>query len=127
MESNNGSGPILDVGYSPLNDGFEWGRIDFNVIAAGTTTLTGEPGFEPCGIINGSSCVDATFTTVTIKSRPNFVLGDINCDGSVDLLDVGPFVDLLLSGQFEPKADINQDGAVDLLDVASLIDLLSGG
>ena len=51
----------------------------------------------------------------------------MNCDGSIDLLDVTPFVDAILSGVFDPKADINGDGFVDLLDVIPFVDLLSGG
>ena len=54
------------------------------------------------------------------------MIGDMNCDGKVNLLDVGLFVDALSSGTFIPKADINQDGVVDLLDVAPFVDLLTG-
>ena len=61
--------------------------------------------------------------TVTVEG---VILGDINCDGSVNLLDVAPFVDLLTSGEFSPKADINDSGTVDLLDVAPFVDLLAG-
>lgn len=57
---------------------------------------------------------------------PQFLLGDVNLDGAVDLLDVAPFVDLLANGGFLPEADINQDGVVDLLDVAPFVDLLAG-
>lgn len=56
----------------------------------------------------------------------SFLLGDVNMDGSVDLLDVGPFVDQIASGEFLAEADINGDGAVDLLDVQGFVDLLSG-
>ena len=56
-----------------------------------------------------------------------FMLGDINQDGSVDLLDVSPFVNLLSTGKFQVEADINQDGLVDLLDVAPFVGLLTGG
>ena len=55
------------------------------------------------------------------------LVGDINCDGVVDLLDVGPFVDLLTTNEFSDKADINGDAIVDLLDVGPFVDLLSGG
>ena len=54
------------------------------------------------------------------------VLGDVNCDGFVDLLDVAPFVDLITSGDFNTKADMNMDGEVDLLDVSPFVDLLTG-
>ena len=55
-----------------------------------------------------------------------FILGDINGDGVVNLLDVGPFIDLLAENGFQAEADINGDGAVNLLDVGPFIDLLSG-
>ena len=52
--------------------------------------------------------------------------GDVNGDGNVDLLDVAPFVDLLVNGGFDCTADINGDGLVDLLDVSPFVDLLTG-
>ena len=55
------------------------------------------------------------------------LLGDINGDQSVDLLDVAPFIDVITWGAFDISADINQDGAVDLLDVNPFIDLLTAG
>ena len=54
------------------------------------------------------------------------MLGDVNCDGVVNLLDVAPFVDLVSLGEFSAKADINGDGDVDLLDVAPFVALLAG-
>ena len=54
------------------------------------------------------------------------LIGDVNCDGVIDLLDVAPFVDILTTGGFSVKADINQDGVVDLLDVSPFVDLLTG-
>ena len=56
----------------------------------------------------------------------DFILGDVNCDGAVNLLDVAPFVDAIGSKVFNPKADINQDGTVDLLDVTPFVELLGG-
>ena len=64
---------------------------------------------------------EVTFLAATV------LLGDVNCDGAIDLLDVGPFIDLISSGQFSDKADINGDGVVNLLDVNPFIDLLAGG
>ncbi len=53
------------------------------------------------------------------------VLGDVNLDGTVNLLDVSPFVDRVTGGQFQAEADINFDGVVGLLDVAPFVALLS--
>jgi hypothetical protein len=55
------------------------------------------------------------------------LLGDINLDGIVNLLDVAPFVDLINSGQFQAEGDLNGDGIVNLLDVGPFIELLGGG
>ena len=63
---------------------------------------------------------------ITFVSK-SVMLGDVNCDGAVNLLDVGPFVDLISDGEFLAKADINGDGTVNLLDVGPFVALLSGG
>ena len=54
------------------------------------------------------------------------LLGDVNQDGLINLLDVSPFVDLISSGGFLPEADMNQDGTVNLLDVGLFVAVLSG-
>ena len=54
-----------------------------------------------------------------------FLLGDVNLDGEVNLLDIAPFVQILNVSGFQDEADINQDGVVNLLDVAPFVDLLS--
>ena len=69
---------------------------------------------------NSAEPMDITF------GDPGVLLGDVNCDGSVNLLDVAPFVDLIANGEFSEKADMNQDGSVDLLDVGPFIAVLSG-
>lgn len=56
----------------------------------------------------------------------DFAIGDVNQDGAVNLVDVQPFVDLLVSSGFQCEADINEDGAVDLLDVDPFVTLLGG-
>jgi hypothetical protein len=56
-----------------------------------------------------------------------FVLGDLNGDGLINLLDVAPFITALVTGKYLPAADINGDGVVNLLDVQPFVDLLAGG
>ena len=67
---------------------------------------------------------------LSTSETPLFVgvlVGDVNCDGIVNLLDVGPFVEVLTNGKFNAKADINGDGQVNLLDVGPFVELLGGG
>ncbi|MEM9411194.1 MAG: endonuclease [Planctomycetota bacterium] len=65
--------------------------------------------------------VDLTYEVV----ESSFLLGDINRDGMINLLDVNPFV-LAISGEiYIDEADINQDGVVNLVDVQPFVELLS--
>ena len=60
-----------------------------------------------------------------VAQGPDVLLGDVNMDGTVNLLDVGPFVAALTSGTFILEADVNQDGNVDLLDVGPFVEILT--
>ena len=66
-------------------------------------------------------------TDGTISVVTDVILGDVNQDGLVNLLDIQPFVGLLSNGGFLAEADTNQDGLVNLLDIEGFVDLLSGG
>ena len=67
----------------------------------------------------------AASLTALSSAASGAVTGDVNGDGAIDLLDVAPFVDLIISGDFQAEADINSDGAVDLLDIAPFVQLLT--
>lgn len=71
--------------------------------------------------------VVATASVVLNGELVPFLLGDINCDGEVNLLDVNPFIGLLTTDPFNAKGDLNQDGEINLLDVDPFVKLLSGG
>lgn len=64
--------------------------------------------------------------TVNLVGVESILLGDVNRDGEVNLLDVAPFIALLSGNLFDPNADINQDGAVNLLDVSPFVQILAG-
>ena len=53
------------------------------------------------------------------------LLGDANCDGEVNFLDIAPFIALLSSGEFKAQADVNLDGEVTFLDISPFISILS--
>ena len=63
---------------------------------------------------------------VVLSAGAKVLIGDVNMDGMVNLLDVAPFVDLISTGTFQAEADINGDGVVNLLDVGPFVDLLAG-
>lgn len=54
-----------------------------------------------------------------------FVLGDVDDSGTVDFLDISPFIAILSGGEYQPEADIDKNGLVDFLDISPFIALLS--
>ena len=59
-------------------------------------------------------------------TEPETLLGDANCDGEVNFLDITPFITLLTSGDFKPEADVDMNGEIDFLDIPPFIALLTG-
>ena len=126
-----GAGDVatLDIAMAQISDDWQtfaatlsaanWGKsqAEWETILSDVTSI--EIVIESVG---GNETIGFDNPTIARK----IIIGDINCDGQIDLLDVAPFVDLLGNGSFEPKADINQDGVVNLLDVGPFVDLLSG-
>lgn len=65
-----------------------------------------------------------TISTVAVPAP--CLLGDVNLSGSVDFLDIVPFIGILSNGGFLCQADTNEDGAVNFLDIVPFIAILSG-
>ena len=64
------------------------------------------------------------------------MLGDLNCDSSINSLDIDPFVLALTdpvgytldhSECDYYRADCNEDGSINSLDIDPFVDLLTGG
>ncbi|MEM9410273.1 MAG: dockerin type I domain-containing protein [Planctomycetota bacterium] len=84
------------------------------------------PTDEELNDANGRNIFFIDWLRVYKAEEPAILLGDVNGDGLVNLLDVNPLVELITSGDYFEAADINQDGVVNLLDVQPFVDLLSG-
>ncbi len=68
------------------------------------------------------TATDGEILRATVDSVVN--LGDVNLDGSIDLLDVESFIDRLSTATYQAEADCNQDGALNLLDVGPFVAIL---
>ena len=67
-------------------------------------------------------CIDDICYTLTTLGRT----GDANCDGATDLLDVEPFVQMILNNKYKHEADMNSDGRIDLLDIPAFVEVFTG-
>ena len=57
----------------------------------------------------------------------NIILGDINGDGILNILDIVLMINMILDNEYSIVADVNEDGAVDILDVVIMVNILVGG
>ena len=69
-----------------------------------------------------------TTYTIVFPEMPQFILGDVDGNGQVEIADVSELIDYLLSGISTginlQAADMDQDGEVAISDVSALIDFL---
>ena len=57
----------------------------------------------------------------------NYIIGDINGDEILNVLDIVIMINMILSNEFSEVADVNEDGFLDVLDVVLMINILVGG
>jgi len=50
--------------------------------------------------------------------------GDVNYDGTLDILDLVAMANLILDSEYFSSGDMNQDGQLDILDIVSLVNLI---
>jgi hypothetical protein len=108
---------------------------DYNLQQVAVTTADGQtiiPQADGQGIYFFTMpAADVTITvTMDEPQEPDFLLGDVNDDGMVTVLDVTLLIDYLMGGNVVinySAADVNQDQYVSIVDVTMLIDLLLSG
>jgi len=71
------------------------------------------------------SNTNAIYGTIEqILSEQNWIIGDINIDQNVNVLDVISLVNIILEGSYSFLSDINQDQNTNIQDIIILIDLI---
>ncbi len=64
---------------------------------------------------------------VYMKISPNLLLGDVNIDGIINIIDVVMIVQIVIGNdEMLSNADFNEDGSVNIIDVVQLIQLIIG-
>lgn len=68
-------------------------------------------GYDQCGVCggDGTSCQ---------------LLGDINADGFINIVDIVNLVNIVISAQYVEEADINQDSFVNVVDIVNLVNIV---
>jgi len=71
--------------------------------------------------------VDALGPQDISSCNEDFILGDINGDELLDILDIVLMINMILSNEYSVVADVNEDGSIDVLDVILMVNILVGG
>ncbi|MBC8310782.1 MAG: hypothetical protein H8E72_00610 [Candidatus Marinimicrobia bacterium] len=78
-----------------------------------------------CNIDNYNAVLQVEEALFDFAEETTFsILGDVNQDGQINVLDVISTVNLILSGGYENSADINTDGVINVLDIISLVSII---
>ena len=54
----------------------------------------------------------------------NYDLGDLNMDGTVNILDIVSMVNIVLNDEENNYADLNNDGIINILDIILLVNIV---
>ncbi|TWT41901.1 1,4-alpha-glucan branching enzyme GlgB [Phycisphaerae bacterium RAS1] len=111
-------------------------QADDNSDGLGNACDCNENGVYDLTDIGNGTSQDTNSNNIPDECEAGFAVGDMNCDGSIDVLDINPFI-LALSDPIAYAAqypacdinngDINDDGNVDVLDINPFVALLAGG
>ena len=97
---NPASGPFYDPGFNfavnPPAGAVLLARVDFDIVGPGTADL--QFGLGDQGALQlPMNVLDPTFGSATLTATPALMLGDANLDGTVDGLDISPFISILFN------------------------------
>ena len=65
-----------------------------------------------------------SFPPSMLEGGGGSMLGDINEDGLISVLDIVQIINMVLDSQFDSLADVNEDGMVDVLDIILVVNVI---
>jgi hypothetical protein len=70
---------------------------------------------------------DAVEYMDTSECEPECNLGDVNCDGTINVIDIVMVVDFILNDNYDVVGDVNEDGQLNVIDIVILVDWVLNG
>ena len=69
-------------------------------------------------------CIQGNIGSQNTLECIEYVLGDINFDGNINIFDILLLVDMILNYQYYTFIDINLDESIDIIDILLVIDII---
>jgi len=83
---------------------------------------TGSAGYNVIGDADANYVSTSWGDCYTPTDPPECNLGDINCDGELNILDIVSLVNIIMDdGEYTEYGDVNDDGYLNILDVVTLV------
>ena len=96
---------------------------DIDITTQASDLTTGEYSGEITISSNSQSAVTIPVSLLVLDN--NDLLGDVNGDGVLNVLDVVSLVNIILNNDdYILAGDMNQDGALDVLDIVTLVNII---
>jgi hypothetical protein len=118
--AHNGSAVVGGVAsinrtYFGITNSSGWALITIRLDVCGVYNFTAYAERDSTGLV--TKCTKTLFHSLTVR-----IVGDLNGDGKVDILDIATVAKAFGSfpgdSRWNPIADVNRDGKVDILDIA---------
>jgi len=68
--------------------------------------------------------IESNEISFTINLNNSNLLGDLNYDGEIDVVDAIIIINIILNEQFDSLADLNEDNAINIIDIVLLVDII---
>ena len=52
------------------------------------------------------------------------IMGDINLDGQINILEIVQLANMILSNEYQESADLSGDGVLNILDIVQLVNII---
>tara|TARA_Y100000588_G_scaffold368210_1_gene435827 strand:+ start:80 stop:1525 length:1446 start_codon:yes stop_codon:yes gene_type:complete len=81
---------------------------------------------EPHALILTSKYTENPSQEISLHIALYDLQGDLNGDGTIDVLDIIILVNLILFGEYNTNADLNEDGVINILDIVIYRNIILG-
>ena len=87
--------------------------LSYEIIQDCACIFGGDAELDECGICEGDS-----------SECPEYLLGDINADGLLNILDLVIIANTILDNDYNEVGDLNSDDALNILDLVLLVNVI---
>ena len=116
-ENNSGSGKYFLEVHEESDSGSDYNG---EIISFSLVDYRGDEEFEIMCLQENVQIENNTITRLSI----NLLLGDLNQDGTLNILDLVFIANMILADEYNEIADMNSDGVLNVLDLVCLVNII---